>query len=144
MNKLPSIPMLFALITILFIASCGDQEIVYHNPDLFVEDALKIAEGISVSDLKTIVDTAEMYLILDVREPNEHNPGYIPGSVNIPRGILEFNIGKAAFWESKYLYEPVKDDLIILYCKKGKRGIMAAATLEKMGYSKFSKLFADK
>ena len=118
----------------MFFASCGDKNVVY-DTDLFVAQALKTADPITVEDLKVVIDTGSMYLIIDVREPNEHDPGYIPGSVNVPRGVIEFNVPNKAYWESKDLYEPYKTDLIIVYCKKGKRGILAAATLEKMGYT---------
>ena len=125
------------LLAISFLAvvftSCNKKTEVYDS-DMFVAEALKIADPMNVEDLYNVIDTGTMYMILDVREPNEHDPGYIPGSVNVPRGVLEFNIAKTAYWESKDLYEPLKEDLIIVYCKKGKRGIMAAATLEKMGY----------
>ncbi len=125
---------LIVVIGTLAFSACDKKDAIY-NADMFVEDALITSEGVSVEDVKNIIDTAEIYLLLDVREAHEHNPGYIPGSVNLPRGIIEFNIGNAAYWESMYLYEPLKTDLIIVYCKKGKRGILAAATLKKMGYT---------
>ncbi|MEA3444424.1 MAG: rhodanese-like domain-containing protein [Bacteroidota bacterium] len=121
-------------IIMMLFAGCGEEEIIY-DKDLFVTQALETADLMSVEDLKNVIDTGTMYLILDVREPNEHNPGYIPGSVNLPRGLVEFNIAKTAYWESKFLYEPLKTDLIIVYCKRGHRGILVAATLEKMGYT---------
>ncbi len=132
-KSIVKITILFGILSVI-LSNCGEKKIVY-DADLFVAQALELADPINVEDLKNVIDTGTMYLILDVREPNEHDPGYIPGSVNLPRGIIEFNIAKTAYWESKDLYEPFKNDLIIVYCKKGKRGIMAAATLEKMGYT---------
>lgn len=43
----------------------------------------------------------------------------------IPRGLLEFEIDKKV---------PDKKTKIIIYCKKGGRGILAAESLIKMGY----------
>ncbi len=130
---------IFAIIIVAVIAisfsSCCNKNKLYDTADAFVEEALLTTTSISVEDVKVITDTATNYLLLDVREPNEHHPGYIPGSVNLPRGVIEFNIGKQEYWDSKFLYMPLKDDLIIVYCKKGKRGILAAATLQKMGYT---------
>jgi len=72
-----------------------------------------------------------MILLIDVREPNEFNAGYIPGSVNIPRGVLEFNIDNEAFWDAAFLYLPEKEEEIIVYCKKGKRGMLAGENFKK-------------
>jgi len=129
---------IFIILTLAFVAICFsgcDKTKSYENADAFVQEALLTTTAYTVEDVKTVMDTASNYLLLDVREPNEHHPGYIPGSVNLPRGVIEFNIGKQEYWDSKYLYLPLKDDLIILYCKRGKRGILAAATLAKMGYT---------
>ncbi len=133
MKKSIFIILSIAIVAILF-TGC-DKTKNYENADAFVEEALLTTTSISVEDLKVVIDTATNYLILDVREPNEHHPGYIPGSVNLPRGLVEFNIGKQEYWDSKFLYLPLKEDLIIVYCKRGKRGILAAATLFKMGYT---------
>jgi rhodanese-related sulfurtransferase len=77
----------------------------------------------------------EIYTLIDVRQEIENYYGYIPGSVNIPRGSLEFQIGKQEYWDNAGLYMPEKEEIIVLYCKKGDRGILAAETLTKMGYT---------
>ncbi len=60
---------------------------------------------------------------------------YIPGAINIARGILEFNISNDKFWEEAMLYMPEKDEEIIIYCRKGKRSILAAQTLQQLGFT---------
>ena len=64
----------------------------------------------------------------------KRKPGFIPGSVNIPRGVLEFKIAKDQFWEDQFLYPPLKEETIILICKKGHRSILAVDACEKMGF----------
>jgi len=76
-----------------------------------------------------------MFYLVDVREAEEHAYGYIPGSINIPGGSLVFNVGNEGFWEQEMLYVPQKTDEIILYCKKGKRSVLAADALRKIGYT---------
>jgi rhodanese-related sulfurtransferase len=78
----------------------------------------------SVSECKVLFDKSG-YVFLDCREPKEYKMGHIPNAVNIPRGVLEFKIADKI---------PDKDAKIVMYCKKGSRGCLAAGTLHKMGY----------
>ena len=106
----------------------------FSSVDEMVELAGKNLEAVSVDEIKVRMDTFAMINIIDVREPSEYNHGYIPGAVNIPRGVLEFNIGKEEFWESTGFYYPEPTEEFVLYCKKGSRSILAAETLQKLGY----------
>ena len=120
---------------IFLIISCTQKNELFETGDDFVNDVKEMVNGITVAQAKTMMDTASFYMLIDVREAEEYHPGYIPGSVNIPRGVLEFNVANDKFWESKSLYTPYRTDMIFVYCKKGKRSILAASTLEKMGYT---------
>lgn len=113
--------------------SCQNSD-SFSSVDEMVEFAGKDLKMITVNDLKTKLDSFEMFNLIDVREPSEHNHGYIPGSVNIPRGTLEFKIANVDFWESTGFYFPESSEEFILYCKKGSRSILAAETLKKLGY----------
>src|SRR5689334_5759106 len=64
-------------------------------------------------------------LFIDVREPEEHEQGAIPGDLFIPRGNLESNI------ESRV---PDKSTPIVIYCASGVRSAFAAQTLAALGY----------
>jgi rhodanese-related sulfurtransferase len=96
--------------------------------DMTAEDMVSEAKGniceVSVSEVKAILDNGE-YLFLDCREPKEYKMGHIPGAINIPRGLLEFKVGKQV---------PDKNTKIIMYCKKGGRGCLATCTMCRMGY----------
>ena len=100
-----------------------------------VAKASAVTKSIDVEQLMEKIDNGEMILLVDVREPNEFNAGYVPGAVNIPRGVLEFKISNEAFWEEAMLYMPLPEEEIIVYCKKGKRSILAADILQKLGYT---------
>ena len=67
-------------------------------------------------------------LILDVREPEEHATGCLPGAVNIPRGVLEFKISNHASFQDQ------QDAKIIVYCQTGGRSALATEALLKLGY----------
>lgn len=106
------------------------------STDEMVAKAQKECEKLSAEGLSELMMGEEVYTLIDVRQEIEHYYGYIPGSVILPRGSLEFNIGNADFWEEEGLYMPLKDEIIIVYCKKGNRGALAALTLKNMGYKK--------
>ncbi|WP_394176828.1 rhodanese-like domain-containing protein [Thalassotalea litorea] len=76
-------------------------------------------------------------LLIDVREPAEHQQQAISGSINIPRGILEMQ-----------MVEREKDPKrpIYLHCATAGRATFAAEQLARVGYEDVSVIsckFAD-
>ena len=65
-----------------------------------------------------------------MREKEERDEGYIPGSLWIPRGLLEFRISSLPINREK--------DVVIVYCASGARSILATKTLYEMGYRAIS------
>jgi rhodanese-related sulfurtransferase len=90
----------------------------------FMEEAKQQITSISVADTKALFDKGGI-AFLDVREPKEYKAGHIPDAVNIPRGFLEFRIGKEL---------PDKNAVIVVYCRSGARSFLGSDTLMKMGY----------
>jgi len=70
-------------------------------------------------------------ILLDVREPAEFADGHVPGAVNIPRGLLEFTIYQKLGYPNKV----DTDRTIYVQCRTGGRATLAAATLQKIGFS---------
>ncbi|MBE6558364.1 MAG: rhodanese-like domain-containing protein [Ruminococcaceae bacterium] len=66
------------------------------------------------------------YIILDVRRPDEYATGHIPNAINLPNET----IGTA---EISVL--PRKDQLIMVYCRSGRRSKEASEKLAKQGYT---------
>ena len=64
-------------------------------------------------------------VLVDVREKNEWDEGYIPGALHIPRGFLELRVEEAI---------PDKSQKVVLYCAGGTRSMYAGLTLKQMGY----------
>jgi molybdopterin/thiamine biosynthesis adenylyltransferase/rhodanese-related sulfurtransferase len=64
-------------------------------------------------------------VVVDVREQHEWNAGHIPAALHVPRGFLELQI------EEKV---PDKSVPVLLYCAGGVRSLLAAQTLQQMGY----------
>ena len=72
-------------------------------------------------------------VLIDLRETEELTAtGRIPGSIHVPRGMLEFR----ADLTSPYHQDPIDPSKrIILHCASGGRFALAATTLQSMGYS---------
>lgn len=68
---------------------------------------------------------ADGAVVVDIRDPDEHANGHIPGSVNISRGKLEMNVEGVL---------PDLDTVILCYCNANNRGALSAASLKDMGY----------
>ena len=66
------------------------------------------------------------YIILDVRRPDEFDAGHIPHAINVPNE----SIGTAEISEL-----PDKDQLIMVYCRSGRRSKEASEKLVKLGYT---------
>ena len=66
------------------------------------------------------------YIILDVRRPDEFAAGHIPNAINVPNET----IGTDEIPEL-----PNKDQLIMVYCRSGRRSKEAAEKLVKLGYT---------
>lgn len=129
---------LLAILSILILAGACNSNKQYASVEEMVADTRKNVELVEVSFLHDLMHSDEetVFTIIDVREESEHYAGFIPGSVHLSRGRLEFNIDKDEFWEETGLYKPAKDEIIVLYCKKGERSVLAADALQKLGYKK--------
>ncbi|HEX4423581.1 MAG TPA: molybdopterin-synthase adenylyltransferase MoeB [Kofleriaceae bacterium] len=71
-------------------------------------------------------DPAKRPAMIDVREPDEHAQGMIPGTIHIPRGFLELRIERSV---------PDRQTPVVLYCASGTRSVLAARSLTELGYS---------
>ena len=81
---------------------------------------------ITMSEAVKMMETEKNYIILDVRRPDEYAEGHIPGAINIPNE----EIGSAEIAEL-----PDKSQLILVYCRSGRRSKEASEKLVKLGYT---------
>ncbi|MDH5277167.1 MAG: rhodanese-like domain-containing protein [Gammaproteobacteria bacterium] len=73
--------------------------------------------------------------IVDVREPDEFADGHIPGAVNIPRGLLEFEVdGHPAVANRTAEALSHRELPVVLYCLSGGRSALAAEALQRLGF----------
>ena len=81
---------------------------------------------ISMDKAVKMMKDEKNYIILDVRRPDEYAEGHIPGAINIPNE----EIGSAEIAEL-----PDKSQLILVYCRSGRRSKEASEKLVKLGYT---------
>ena len=110
MKKL--IPILLSTLLFTGCASSNNQANTYRS--------------ITMDDAVTMMAQETGYIILDVRRPDEYAAGHIPNAINVPNE----SIGTDEIPEL-----PNKDQLIMVYCRSGRRSKEAAEKLVKLGYT---------
>ena len=81
--------------------------------------------SITMDEAVAMMEQETGYIILDVRRPDEFAAGHIPHAINVPNE----SIGTAEISEL-----PDKDQLILVYCRSGRRSKEASEKLVKLGY----------
>lgn len=109
--------MVLLMLTMILLTACGQdkenkQETMYVN--------------ITAEQAKGIMDTREDYVILDTRTEEEYNEGHIPGAILIPHDQIQ---------EKAEAVLTDKDQLILVYCRSGRRSKLASADLVELGYT---------
>lgn len=82
--------------------------------------------NITAQQAKEIMDTEEGYIILDVRTEEEYAERHIPNAILIPDYEIETK-AEAVLKD--------KNQLILVYCRSGRRSKLAAESLIKLGYT---------
>ncbi len=109
--------MIFLFLAVMLLTACGqkqenDREAVYMN--------------ITAQEAKAIMDAEEGYVILDVRTQEEYDQGHIPGAVLIPDTEIRARAEEVL---------TDKDQLILVYCRSGRRSKLASEILVELGYT---------
>ena len=109
--------LVFLLLAVMILTACGqakenDQGAVYVN--------------ITAEEAKQIMDSEEGYIILDVRTQEEYDQGHIPGAIVISHEEIA---------EKAEDVLTDKDQLILVYCRSGRRSKIAAEALVELGYT---------
>jgi len=107
--------------------------------DDLIADALTRVKEVLPWDLGKRLAAGDVPLLLDVREPAEFAALRIPGSINVPRGVLE----QSCEWD----YDETVPELvagrereIVVICRSGKRSALAADVMREMGFADVASL----
>ena len=109
--------LILILLAVTFLSACGQdtekkKEAVYMN--------------ITAAEAKKIMDTREGYIILDVRTQEEYDEGHIPGAIVISYEQIDERAEEVL---------TDKDQLLLVYCRSGRRSKIAAEALVELGYT---------
>ena len=109
--------LIFLLLAVMLLTACGqdkenNQGAAYLN--------------ITAEEAKQIMDSEEGYIILDVRTQEEYNQGHIPGAIVISHEEI-------AEKAEEVLTD--KNQLILVYCRSGRRSKITAEALVELGYT---------
>ena len=91
-----------------------------------VTEAKNSYEQISPQEAKKLMETETDYIIIDARTQSEYDEGHIENAIMIP----EYEISDRAEKEL-----PDKDQLILVYCRSGRRSKIASQALVDLGYT---------
>lgn len=83
-------------------------------------------EHITQEEAKNLMSSETDYRILDVRTDEEYAGGYIPGAICIPNETINETVTEIL---------PDKNQLILVYCRSGRRSAEAARKLAALGYT---------
>ena len=84
------------------------------------------AKQISAEEAKSIMDSGEEHIILDVGEQNGYDAGHIPEAILIPYTEIDNKANDML---------PDKNATILVYCRSGRRSKIASESLAKLGYA---------
>ena len=109
--------LLFLLLAVMLLTACAhtkenEQEAAYMN--------------ITAEEARQIMDSEEGYVILDVRTQEEYDQGHIPGAIVISHEEIMENAEEVL---------TDKEQLILVYCRSGRRSKIAAEALVELGYT---------
>lgn len=109
--------LLFLLLGVMLLTACGQTAET-------VQEAVFVS--ITAEEAKEIMDTGDGFVILDVRTQEEYDEGHVPGAILIPNTEIENRAEEEL---------PDKAQLILVYCRSGRRSKLAAQILADLGYT---------
>ena len=122
------------LVTLLAIVLLGAAGVM---PTAFAGDPAQAAnaESVSQADLLARLGRKDPDLVvLDVRTPAEFAAGHVPGARNISHELLSSRLAELA---------PLHPKQVVLYCRSGRRTLLAADVLHAAGFTRLAHLEGD-
>jgi rhodanese-related sulfurtransferase len=114
------------LLMLTVFAACGREKQEQEVTTEVELTEMKTYEQITPEEAKRLMESEKDYIILDVRTQEEYDEAHIEGAILIP----DYEIGEKAESILKN-----KEQLILVYCRSGRRSKLASDKLAAMGYT---------
>ena len=113
--------LVLSLLLIIGLCACSQQK----TAETAAPTAANTYRQIPMSVAQEIIENETGYILLDVRTQEEFDEGHIPGAICIPNEEIE---------GAKLSELPDKEQLILVYCRSGRRSKEASQKLADRGY----------
>jgi rhodanese-related sulfurtransferase len=121
--------------------TCGqtasDCAVTAESPRRTVEQLLDAARAriATLEPAEALTAAEQGALLIDIRSDlDRERDGIVPGSLHIPRTVLEWRLDPDSPWRSPYVGG--LDQRIVLLCDHGYSSVLAAATLVDLGFAR--------
>ena len=104
-----------------------------------VKEQLDSVQAVFPWDVDERLEKGEAPMLLDIREESEFSAMRIEGSLTVPRGILE-SACEYDYEETVRELVEARDREIVIICRSGNRSVLAAVTMQIMGYQQVASL----
>ena len=112
--------LILIVLCVMLLTACGQTAVETET----VQEAVYM--NITAEEAKKLMDTEKDYIILDTRTQEEYEESHIPGAILIPYDQIT---------EKAESILKDKDQLILVYCRSGRRSKLAAQDLVTLGYT---------
>ena len=110
------------VLALLLMGGCGSNKEQIADGDGMVNSYHQISQD----EAKSIMESDDGHVIVDVRRQDEFDEGHIPGAICIPNeSIIDTQPEEL----------PDLDQIILVYCRSGRRSKEASQKLFDMGYT---------
>lgn len=110
------------LLSTLLLSACSNAPGQIMDGDGMVNSFSQISQ----EQAKLMMEEDDGHLIVDVRTREEYDQGHIPGAVCVPNESIGEEMPEAL---------PDKQQILLLYCRSGRRSKEAAQKLFDLGYA---------
>ncbi len=114
----------------VFLTACGETDVEKksENMEIITEESemANSYKQISQEEAKLMMEKDDGHVIVDVRRADEYKEGHIPGAILIPNESISSEQPKEL---------PDLEQIILVYCRSGRRSKEAAEKLANIGYS---------
>ena len=117
------------MVMILGISFVTFQQIAQADNEVVNATQVPSFQKISPEYAKQLMDTEKNYIIIDVRTIEEYNEGHVKNAISLPNEEIVISSEKVA------TILPNKDQMLLVYCRSGKRAADASTKLVNMGYT---------